>query len=218
MDFGVSNTWTHILGGADPEDVERYAVACRELEPFVNGLWFSIMHHFLNNHLQQLTYTINPEPRLPHKDFSDLLVVKNFFDTNSNGKLEVTRRWQIIIEGKREHKNNTFENTLDQLVGYAEQLGANQFCYLIAAIGHKCMFWRFDKAKTIARLAPMYVLFDEVGKRGEVCFYDESQPFSRRNGVIYDITETQGQMAIRLMIEWIKFCPNPKRRSSDDYY
>ncbi|KAG6810705.1 hypothetical protein H0H92_010668 [Tricholoma furcatifolium] len=195
-------------------DYDKWALASRTLEPFVNGLWLSIVRHHFELGLQSLKYTINPELRLRRGNFSDLLMVKNFFDTNDDGELVATNKWQIIIEGKRVHANNTFRGTIAQLATYATQIeGANGWCYLIAAIGDRCMFWRFQKWH-MCRIQPMYVQVNTSTGARTVRFNEEAPQIPAPESTAYTITNDEDQQNIIKLLTWIKDHPNNGTRET----
>ncbi|KAG6809513.1 hypothetical protein H0H92_015974 [Tricholoma furcatifolium] len=158
MEAKHANLMSVLLPQANNAEFKALVDAAAGMEPAVNGLWMSIMNVYFAEKLKTLQYTLNPELRTKYKKggISDLALVKHSYDNEAK---QATAAWQIIIEGKREGgDSDNFEKTLEQLVGYANGvLKTNgQWCYLIAAKGEHCMFWKYIRGSLYA-VQPMKV-------------------------------------------------------------
>ena len=146
---------------------------------------FSILNTHFQAQIQSLDYSINPEAHLNH-GFTDLLVTRNNHLANPPDV-----KWQIIFEGKAGNGDN-YLSTLNQLNDYAKQVfGQGGWCYLIAARGRTCMFWRYQK-NTQWNIQPMSV------NGANVAFTQAQQipwlPLSHQ----YDIVDDQAEVLIML--------------------
>ena len=145
-------------------------------------------HRILNTHFQAeistLQYSINPEVHLA-SGFTDLLVTLNDFNPPSV-------YWQIIFEGKAGNGMN-YANTLNQLDGYAQEVyGQRGWCYLIAARGRTCMFWRYQKWH-MCPIQPM-----GVDPNGNVAFITQARQIPLPLSEEYDLINDQNIIATLL--------------------
>ncbi|KAG6805744.1 hypothetical protein H0H92_014183 [Tricholoma furcatifolium] len=102
-----------LLPSADQSDYRAWVSKVADDEPYVNGLWLSIIRYHFDDKLERLDYTIYLEKRVP-KGICDLVLVKHEYSQNGTHDFE---DYQIIIEGKG-HAADTFDNTRTQLRRY----------------------------------------------------------------------------------------------------
>ncbi|EDQ99499.1 uncharacterized protein LACBIDRAFT_334996 [Laccaria bicolor S238N-H82] len=154
-------------------------------EGFVNGIWSSILNTHFQAQIRTLNYSINPEVHLNH-GFTDLLVTRN------NHVIPPTVKWQIIFEGKAGNGMN-YQNTLNQLDGYAQQVqGGGGWCYLIAAKGGTCMFWKWVK-NSLWHVQPM-----GINAAGNVAFLTQQPQIPLPVSQEYDIVNDQAEILTML--------------------
>ena len=154
---------------------------------------FSILNTHFQAQIQSLNYSINPEVHLNH-GFTDLLVTRNNHLANPPNV-----KWQIIFEGKAGNGMN-FQNTLIQLNGYAQQVwGQGGWCYLIAARGGDCMFWRYQR-NSLWHIQPM-----GTNAAGNVAFLTQQPQIPLPLSQPYDIVNDQA--IILTMLTYIRNNP-----------
>ncbi|KAG6827825.1 hypothetical protein H0H92_010341 [Tricholoma furcatifolium] len=195
-----------ILPGVLRSDFEQWVTNAAPFEPSVNGLWFTIIQQHFDAELRSLKYSLNPELKVKSAEkagtkggISDLVLVKNVFRSQT-GAVTVKGIWQIIIEGKKK-KGDNFENTLKQLVNYARGKvdGHKGWCYLVAAIGDECKFWRYEKWD-LYPVQPMDVQNDEVYINDKIA----QVPFYPQKMLAYNLKNTQDQKDIVKILEYMR--------------
>ncbi|KAG6810337.1 hypothetical protein H0H92_012371 [Tricholoma furcatifolium] len=187
-----------LLPYADQENYAALVEAQENEEGFVNGIWFSILSQCFEAQIGRLEYSVNPEVAHVGVGNSDLLVTRNDFQ-----QATPTITWQIMLEGKAGDSTDLFTDALDQLLKYVVTIEPNHFCYLIAARGGHCMFWKYQVGNDPmldGEYKPMSV---NVG--GQVVWAHPNFPLSEE----YSIVNDQNQISV--LLDYIKNHPGGHR-------